>query len=73
MFRIRYRFPECPSILAAHAPLLPDVYSRKLRGKDLFLSKNAPEFTARGAKFRKWFFGMVQAKHFLEKRFFKNN
>jgi hypothetical protein len=29
---------------------LPDVYTRKLRGKDLFLSKNAPEVMASGAK-----------------------
>jgi hypothetical protein len=26
------------------------VYTRKLQGKDLFLSKNAPEVTACGAK-----------------------
>jgi hypothetical protein len=36
-----------------------------LRGKNLFLSKNAPEFAACGAKFLKYVSGMVQAKYFF--------
>ena len=65
-FRIRYRFLERPFILTAHAPLLPDVYTRKLRGKVLFLSKNAPDVAACGAKIPQgWFRYGAGLKHFV--------
>jgi hypothetical protein len=61
-FRIRYRFPERPFILTAHAPLLPDVYTKKSERKGIIPFQKCTSDATRGAEFQKNDSGMVQGR-----------